>query len=414
MDKDINAMIIYNRRWRGNEMKTIKPYAAVGVAFLFLISSAAQGVHHQTAAQSIEKPEQEGKEPFDLLMETLMKIIHTPSLSACIIKEDDVVWAKGYGWYDIENRKPSSENTLYMIASISKTITATALMQLYEERMFGLDDDVNDYLPFPLRNPHYPDEPITFRMLLSHRSSLAEDPPEFYQYFPGDCPIPIYPWLETYLVPGGENYTSEIWSDDRPGDAFHYANVGFGVIGYLVERLSGIPFDQYCREHIFIPLGMFNTSFRLADVDVDNLAIPYRFSFGRYIPYEHFGYIDYPAGSVRTSVSELSRFAIAHMHGGVYNGIRILDDETVEMMHAVHYPGNPYGLGWVVWNASNGDRFIGHTGGDRGVTTSLSIRLSDNVAVMYFINASPHGLLGVLAWKLVENMLLWKADHMMT
>lgn len=389
----------------------IKPYAAVGIALLFLGSSATQGVHPRVATRSMVNSEEE-REPFDMLMEILMKLIRTPSLSACIVSNGTVVWAKGYGWHDIENRKPASETTLYMIASISKTVTATALLQLYEEGLFSLDDDVNGYLPFPLRNPHYPDEPITFRMLLSHRSSLAEDPPEFYQYCPGDCPTPLYPWLATYLVPGGENYTPEIWSDDHPGDAFHYANVGFGIIGYLVERLSGMPFDLYCREYVFAPLAMFNTSFRLADVDIANLAIPYRFLLGRYIPYEHFGYIDYPAGSVRTSVSELSHFVIAHMQGGEYAGVRILDNKTVETMHTIYYPGNPYGLGWMVWQDAVGNHYIGHTGGDRGVTTSLSIRMADNVAVMYFINASPHGLLGVLAWRLVENLLFWKADHM--
>ncbi|HEC94354.1 MAG TPA: class A beta-lactamase-related serine hydrolase [Thermoplasmatales archaeon] len=348
---------------------------------------------------------------FDRLMETLIKIGHMPSLSACIIKNDNVVWTKSYGLYNIDQEKQATENTLYMIASISKTITATALMQLYEQGLFDLDDDVNNYLPFSLRNPRYPNESITFRMLLSHRSSLAEDPPEFYQYFPGDCPIPLYPWLETYLVPGGNNYTSKAWSDDRPGDAFHYANVGFAIVGYLVERLSGVPFDRYCKEHIFDPLDMFNTSFRLSDVDIENLAVPYRFSLRGYTPYEHFGYIEYPAGSVRTSVSEFSHFVVAHMHGGEYNGVHILKNETVEIMHTSHYPGNRYGLGWMIWSTSNGEKFIGHTGGDLGVATSLTIRLSDNVAVIYFTNTHPFRPLELLAWCLIKNLLFWKADN---
>jgi CubicO group peptidase (beta-lactamase class C family) len=398
-----------------NEDTLLKSGITLAIAGLFIGTSVASIVETIPVEDKTVESNRcfSSSETFDSLIEILMKIGHMPSLSCCIIKDNEIVWAKGYGYYDIEHQKLATENTIYMIASISKTITASALMQLYDEGKFRLDDDVNGYLPFSLRNPNYPDDPITFRMLLAHQSSLAEDPSNiFHQHFVGDCPIPLYPWLETYLVPGGDNYTSEVWSEDRPGEKFHYANVGYALIGYLVERISGIPFDKYCMDNIFAPLGMFNTSFRLSDIDVEKVAIPYRFFLGRFIPYEHYGYIGYPAGSVRTSVVELSNFVIAHLNGGSYRGIRILEEETVELMHTAQYPNGQYGLGWVVWNTSDGEEYIGHTGGDLGVATILTIRLSDGVAVMFFVNKTPTRFLEFRIFYLINDLLFWKADNL--
>ena len=102
-----------------------------------------------------------------------MSFTHIPSLSACIIKNDTIVWSKAFGWSDIYNLKKAKSDTIYRVASITKTFTATALMQLYEQGLFDLDDNVSEYLPFDLKNPKYPECNITFRMLLAHQSSYC-------------------------------------------------------------------------------------------------------------------------------------------------------------------------------------------------------------------------------------------------
>ena len=180
-----------------------KKIIALVIMTLFIgiiISSATTGYSR------IEYDEESNEFLFDKYITFLMKFAHKPSVSACIIINDSVVWSKGYGLYDIENNKPATPDTLYLMASISKTVTATALMQLYEQELFDLDDDVNDYLPFSLRNPNFLDTSITFRMLLSHRSSLASDNSDRLccSIIPGDPDIPSYPdpWLEDYLTPG--------------------------------------------------------------------------------------------------------------------------------------------------------------------------------------------------------------------
>jgi len=345
-------------------------------------------------------------QPVDIIIQFLMRLSKVPSISACTISNNTIVWSKGYGLYDIENKKPATDKTLYNIASISKTVTATAILQLYEQGYFDLDDDVNDYLTFTVRHTQYPDIPITFRMLLSHLSGLSEDPEEFYKYFPPDqCHIPLYPWIETYLSPQGNNYTDKIWSNDAPGEKFHYANIGFALIGYLVETISGQSFHQYCKDNIFTPLKMDNTSFILSLVNRSNLAIPYHFQIYKYIPYGHYCYIGYPCGSIQTSVSEFSHFIIAHMNHGVYDGYQLLNATTIQLMHTIQYPNEDYGLGWTIWNTTNNEQFYGHTGGDYGVATSVTVRTSDNTAVIYFTNGEPWKPIQMRAWELFENIL---------
>jgi CubicO group peptidase (beta-lactamase class C family) len=330
---------------------------------------------------------------FDTYIQILMRLGHRPSIATCIIYDDDVVWSNAYGYYDIENKKEATTQTLYLQASVSKTVTATALMQLYEQGLFDLDDDVNDYLPFDLRNPNYPDIPITIKMILSHRSSLADD--NLYwiclSYLPGDPDVQgfPYPWLQEYLTPGGSAYSSSIWSMDKPGEKYYYANIGFSIVAYLVELLSHQNFNDYCKEHIFQPLQMNTTGFRLRDHDINTIAIPYEFKNGEYFRHPHYGiHVLYPAITLRTSIEEYSHFIIAHMNGGVWNGIRILNESTVELMHTAHFSPNDkynYGLGWQVTNTLF-QKTYGHSGGYVGVLSLVTIIPDDNTAVILFSN----------------------------
>jgi CubicO group peptidase (beta-lactamase class C family) len=360
---------------------------------------------------------------FDRFIILIMKFAHKPSVSCCIIINDSISWSKAYGFYDIKNNKLATTNTLYLTASISKTVTATALMQLYEQGFFNLDDDVNDFLPFKLRNPNYPDIPITFRMLLSHRSSLADD--NLFQlclsYIPGDPDIPDYPypWLEEYLTPNGSAYSPNIWSNSRPGDKLYYANIGYSLIGYLVELISGKIFDQYCKDYIFTPLEMYNTSFRLKDTNISNLAVPYEYKNRKYIPHPHYGmHIIYPSASMRTSVEDYSHFIIAHMNRGKYKDVRILNQTTVELMHTAYYPKDNYksnyGLGWIVDKTFFGKEKIGHSGGWPGVHTLVSMRLQNNIAIIIFTNCFDSELKSTLiekiSFKQIKNALLIKAN----
>jgi len=359
---------------------------------------------------------------FDMYLQWLMRLAHKPSLAACIIKDDEVVWSHAYGFYDIENNKKATTQTLYLQASVSKTVTATAMMQLYEQGLFDLDDDVNEYLPFDLRNPNYPDVPITIKMILSHRSSLADD--NLYwlclSYLPGDPDVEgfPYPWLEEYLTPGGSAYSSSTWSLDQPGEKYYYANVGFSIIAYLVELLSHQDFNEYCKEHIFQPLQMNATGFRLRDVDIDSVAVPYEFKNEWYFRHPQYGiHVLYPAITLRTSIEDYSHFIIAHMNGGIWNGVRILNESTVELMHTAHFSPSDqhnYGLGWEVTNKSF-QKSYGHSGGYVGALNLVTIHPKDNTAVMFFCNALDSELQSTrMEWRAISsinNALFFKAKR---
>jgi CubicO group peptidase (beta-lactamase class C family) len=313
----------------------------------------------------------------------LMKLCHTPSLSTCIVKNNSVVWLNNYGIYDIKNDKDTSNDTVYLIGSISKTFTAAALLQLYDQGLFDLDDDVSKYLPFDLRNPNHPDVKITYRMLLSHQSSLAPDPRsgKLYFFFLG------YPFerLADYLVPGGDLYDPKIWSSSPPGQETHYSSIAYALLGYLVEILSNQSFEQFCTEKIFSPLDMMNTSFLIDDFNSIQLAIPYIW-FGLYIPLPHQNIYCSPAAGLRTTIYDFSRFLIVHMNKGLYNGVRILNESTVEMMHKIQYPNSRFGLGWMIWNSPDGEIYGGHSGVNLGGHALMKIRNSDNVGIIYLIN----------------------------
>lgn len=352
---------------------------------------------------------------FDRMIEFVMKLGHMPSLSACIVRKDTVVWAEGYGDASVNKNRDATEHTVYQIASVSKSITATVVMQLVEQKLIDLDADVNRYLPFSLRNPKYPEDNITVRMLLAQQSSINDEAigMKLFFYFS----MLSYPneWLKEYLIPGGIIYNPRVWSQTRPGEGFHYNSLNFELLGYLVKLVTGQFFEEYCKIHIFEQLDMNHTSFNLIDYRPDELAIPSVYLLGRCIPLPIFENRNYAAGGVRTSVVDLSHFLIAHMNGGMYNGTRILDPENISLMHSLYYPNtSTYGLGWMNWYSEYDDEWYGgHIGSMIGVRAVMWMRYSDNVGIIFFWNQNipmfyrrPYKMISEF---LIERLLLHKA-----
>jgi len=367
----------------------IKIIICINIILLGLIFAPVTGQIVQDGAMSKEKTSRTDDLDFDQKINLLMKLGHLPSLSVCMIKNNSVVWSKGYGFYDITNKKKATDSTIYPIASITKTITATAIMQLYEKGYFDLDDNVSKYLPFDLKNPHYPNINITFRMLLAHQSSLADTGNIYPIYF--SCLNWPYNWLKEHLLPNGHIYSPKIWLKVPPGKDIYYSSINMEVLAYLVEQITHQPFDEYCKEHIFQPLDMKNTSWHLENFDINKIAVPYVWRAGIYIKFPIFEYHCYGSGGIWTNVLDLSHFLIAYVNDGVYNGTRILKEETVELIETLQYPnsydGNfRYGLGWYFWNDSDGKTYGGHAGTYPGSWASMTRCISDGTGVIHFEN----------------------------
>ena len=349
-----------------------------------------------------------------------------PGLSACIVKGNKLVWSQGYGWADVEREIPMTADTIQNIGSISKTITATAVMQLWEKNRFKLDDDVNKYLSFKVRNPRFPDEPITFRQLLTHRSSITDGPAYGESYACGDPAISLKDWIKEYFTPQGKYYDAEknfhVWKPGIgvvPKGPRAYTNVGFGLLGYLVEVISDMDFAQYCREHIFYPLGMKNTGWHIRDIDIANHAVLYSKitdNFKSFLPkydkdkqpsnkgelYPHclYSFYNYPDGLVRTSVTELSQFIRAYINGGAYQGAQILQSATIQTMLSDKHYGR--GLCWVESRSEDGEIAWGHTGGDPGVVTFSRFWPESEKGVVVFINGGPGKVFREIMGRLME------------
>ncbi|HWR41262.1 MAG TPA: serine hydrolase [Patescibacteria group bacterium] len=298
------------------------------------------------------------RSPLDQKLLSIMKDAHLAGLSAAAFQGDKILWTRGYGWADLRSQRPVTENTIFRAASISKMFTATALLQLYEQGKFQLDDDISRYLGYPVRNPSYPDEKITFRQLLTHTSSITDNG-EYNQLVENDPEQLKIVTLRELLTPDGSAFTPATFADYPPGTQFRYSNLGTGIVGSLVEALSGERFESYCRNHIFRPLSL-DAGFDPADVDRwQNIAVLYRptADLSHFLPMRDdfqgqkptplqidaargsaLGWS--PAGGVHISISDLSRFMLAHMNGGAFQNVRLLKKETVDLMDQLHWSGN--------------------------------------------------------------------------
>ncbi len=324
------------------------------------------------------------------IIDSIMDASHIPGLTACVIYDGEIIWNGAFGMANFEQDTEVTDSTLFVICSMSKPFTGTALMQLYEEGLLDLDDDINDYLSFEAVNPHHPDSAITFWSLLTHTSSISDNWTIMYPVtVPGDSPIPLGEFLEDYLTPGGEYYYPTNFSNQIPGTNLEYSNIGVALIGYLFDVIAD-SFPSYCQENIFEPLVMSETSWFLAGLDTSHIAMPYNWLSDHYEPIYHWGFPFYPAGQLRTSTLQLASFLTAFMQYGEFNGQRILDSTTVELMTTVHVPDpvEPQGLIWYRHNFPSGWAWT-HTGSFWGAMGSMAFMREEKTGIVLLFNANP-------------------------
>jgi len=319
--------------------------------------------------------------------------------SISVVKCDDVVYLRSFGLADVEHKQRVTPRTPFAVASVAKTFIATALMQLYEQEKFGLDDDVNKYLPFSVRNPNYPDTPITFRMLLSHSSGIADN----FNLILGRLlwnadPDPrLEGILRAYFDPSGQDYDPSLnFLDLEPGTASSYCNVCYALNAYLIEVLSGETFTDYCNRHVFAPLdikaGWFLSDFAEAQPP---LAAPYYYDpvSGQYYPYGFYNAaLVYPAGGFfAIDGVSLTSWLITNINRGELNHRRILKAATMDLMHSMIAPlpgGGGYGLGFEIEDRGDGI-YVGKWGSWIGETAHVFYRTADKVGVTLIENGSP-------------------------
>ena len=299
-----------------------------------------------------------------------------------VVKDGKVLFAKGYGFSDVEKRKSvSPAETLFRPGSISKLFTWTSVMQLVEQGKLDLDRDINDYLDYKI--PPAFSKPITLRNILTHTPGFEETAKEL---FVADASKmrPLGEYLREH-IPG------RIFP---PGVTPAYSNYATAMAGYIVQRTSGKPFEQYVADNIFIPLGMGHTTFvQPLPANLSSfMSNGYQQASKEAKPYEFVQ--AFPAGSVATSAADMCIFMMAHLQDGRWNDKQILKPETAKLMHARAFGSDPRLNGMALGfyeETRNGHRIIGHGGDTLYFHSDLHLIHDSNVGFFVSYNSAGKG-----------------------
>jgi CubicO group peptidase (beta-lactamase class C family) len=296
-----------------------------------------------------------------------------------VVKDGQVLFAKGYGYSDVKSRKPVTvDATLFRPGSISKTFTWTAVMQLVEQGKIDLNRDVNDYLDFKI--PATFARPVTMKDLMTHTPGFEETLQDLFVGKASDMRA-----LQEYVK---AHPPKEIFP---PGTTPAYSNYGATLAGYIVQRVSGMPFDDYVEQNILHPLGMQHSTFR--QPLPDNLRPLMSNGYNKASqPPKDFEFVQaWPAGSMSVTADDMSHYMMAHLQNGEYNGARILKPETAVLMHSrafVLAPGmNAIAYGFYE-ESRNGRRIIGHAGDTQWFHSDMHLMLDDHLGFFISYNSA--------------------------
>lgn len=332
----------------------------------------------------------------DAQINQLMESKYLPGVSTVIVKDGEVVWMNSYGYANTDSKAKYTNTTSQMLASVSKTFTGMALLQLAEAGKFNLDDPINNYISSAINVPGHENTPITFKMLLTHTASINDSAvmDNFYNWS-GDPTISIKDCVEGYFLAGGAYYNaSENFLTDQPGTGFKYSNMGTTLEAYLVEVISEMSFNDFCKEYIFDKLCMTNTHWYFEEYsDVSQLANPHDNVNSTYTVVPHYGFADFPNGGLKSNVTDLANLMIAILGNGIINDNRFLKAETVDAMFTGQIPNidqGDMGLQFYQEEFNVNQQSIplwGHGGEEKGVKTEMYFDHQENMGIAVLGNS---------------------------
>lgn len=380
-----------------NHLLLIKKALAMGLALVVWISIAGSAIAQSATVSPGENvadaaARQGPSDPTELevfldgLMAKDLEENHIAGAAVAVVKDGSLLIAKGYGYADLENDIPvDPEQTLFKIGSVTKLFTWTAVMQLVEQGKLDLDADVNTYLYFRIPDT-YP-QPITLKHLMSHTAGFEDLHAELVA-LEGENLSPPPAWLASH-IPARVR---------PPGERPAYSNYGAALAGYIVARVSGQSYSQYVQEHILDPLGMKGTT-ALSPMPPElrtRESVGYMYDEGAYqiFPLLFSPEDLFPAGSMRSTVTDMARFMNMHLQGGFYGdaatGVRILKDATTRQMHSTLYAPDPRMLGNAYGFfefSDNGQRVIGHSGSGEPMESLLLLLPEQNLGIFVAYNS---------------------------
>ncbi len=329
--------------------------------------------------------------------------------SVLFLKNDGYIENVCSGYSCLESKAPTTTKAIYRIASISKIIVAIGVLKLYDKKLVDLDEDISKYLGFIVRNPKFPDDKITLRMVMTQTSSIIDDGScenGVYRGYDGSNSTDDYIKLVDLLTPGSTHFYKG-YSEYRPGSTFIYSNLGCGILACVCEKITNKYFPDYIKEELLLPLGI-KSGFRLEDIeDVENLVGHYwyhnnRFKLFRdYNSFKKVQCLKYPlgdnyrgvAGGLYISANNLSKIMKMLMNKGMYEGIKILEATTVMEMEKVQWEGIPTdptyrkkGLQMIILDQFTEKPLKGHFGNAYGLRSFMLY--NENGGLIFLCNGA--------------------------
>ncbi len=328
---------------------------------------------------------------------------HLPGFVLSIFTADSVHFMKGYGYANINEKKPINENTVQGVASISKTLIAIGLMKLVEKNKLNLNEEINNILPFKVINPHHKNSPITLKHLATHTSSINDEKyydksyvfskkldkskfPEawekYIEVYNANELMSMEEYLKKVFEKGGEWATANNFLPNKPGTKYEYSNIGASLLAYCIAIKTGKDFKTYTKELILDPLKMNRSGWSYETIDQKNHITYYNESYN---PVPHYKLITYPDGGLYATVSDLTKYLQEMMKGYQGTGSLLQSASYKEMMtNQIPTLDTPTGIIWDMENPC----CIGHAGNDFGIATMMFFDPKTGIGKILFTNIS--------------------------
>lgn len=327
-------------------------------------------------------------------IEAIMKEYPVTGLSVAVVKKNKIIYMHAFGEKDRETHAPLTTDCMFRIASISKSFSATSIMQLVEAKKLSLDDDAGKLIGFRLRNPNFPDKVITLRMLMSHLSSINDS----QGYFSYDA-----------IDPDKNPDWAKCYSNNEPGTHYDYCNLNYNMVGGIIEKISGERFDQYVKHHVLDPLGLYG-GYCVDSLDKSRFASIYEYNrdSAKFIPSPNayaprsaeiaayvFGKstpIFSPTGGMKISAPDLARYMIMHKNLGKAHGKRIISEKSSMEMQTPLSEEEHYGLAIeTTQKMIPGLTMIGHTGSAYGLYSAMFFSADRKFGIVVISNGCDIG-----------------------
>ncbi|MFY0624900.1 MAG: beta-lactamase family protein [Reichenbachiella sp.] len=351
--------------------------------FMFVLTACQNkgGNEHQSLVETNEH---------SLVLDSLTRDLESISeagnivgFSVALVDQNQTYYMQGFGSAEAELGNEYSETTIQNVASISKTFIGVALLKAQELQLLKLDDPINEYLPFEVKNPFSPNEPITIRHLATHTSTIKdtqyygdksyvlkeenviEDFGMYVSLNPPEEHMPMMDMMKNVLLKEGKWYDPAGFLETKPGTDFEYSNIGATLAAVVLEQASGQKFDEFTSQHVFQPLGMNATGWSFDQV---NLAAHTKLYTSSRTQIPFYSLITYPDGGLITSVADLGKYLSELIRGSMGKGA-VLKRESYQELFQPQLENEEHNEGIFMSLPPSG--LVGHSGGDPGVSTFM-------------------------------------------